>query len=265
MITDKQKEVEALQRVVARYIATHPVGRNLALIGGFRYRFLDHSARTSDDIDYHWAGDLEEKQRALISSFRRGLFSEISRLLGYSGRADARTGPDADSPAVRVVDLSFWKDDVPYSRIEIPVEVTRITCADPVEVRTAGGTIYATASEGDMIESKVIAILGRVHLRHRDLVDVFLFQDRFRSDSAQRLKSKLHALRMNDSDIEKKMLDLQEFADYHAKATQEVIDTQLDSESAAQLNDSGGGRMVLDTVMSILKRYISLEKANESG
>ena len=264
MTAEKQKEVEAIQRVVAQHVATHPVGRNLALIGGFRYRFLDASVRTSDDIDYHWAGNLEEKQRGLIDSFRRGLLSEVSRLLGYSGRVDARTGPDADSPVVRVVDLSFWKDDVAYSRIEIPVEVTRITCADPVEVRTVGGTIYATASEGDMIESKVIAILGRITSRHRDIVDVFLFQDRFCSDSAQRLKSKLHALRMNDNDIEKKMRDLQEYSDYHTKATQEVIDTQLDPEAAAQLNDSGGGGMVLDTVMNILNRYISLEKTNES-
>ncbi|MFC1582803.1 hypothetical protein ACFL4W_04620 [Planctomycetota bacterium] len=260
MTIEKRKEAEAIQRVVARHVATHPVGRNLALIGGFRYRFLDGSVRTSDDIDYHWAGDFEEKQKELIDSFRRVLLPEVSRLLGYSGRADARTGPDADSPVVRVVDLSFWKEGVKYSKIEIPVEVTRIACADPVEVRTAGGTVYATASEGDMIESKVIAIFGRTNLRHRDIVDVFLFQDRFRSDSAQRLQLKLHASGMNDEDIEKKMRDLKERSDYHAKAIQEVIDAQLDFEAAAQLNDSGGGIMVLDTTMSVLNRYIGLEK-----
>lgn len=264
MTTKKQKDAEDIQRVIARYVATHPVGHNLALIGGFRYRLLDASVRTSDDIDYHWDGDLEEKQRELIDSFRRGLLSEVSRLLGYSGRVNARTGPDADSPNVRVVDLSFWKDDVTYSLIEIPVEVTRITCRDNVEVRTAGGTIYATASEGDMIESKVIAILGRITMRHRDIVDVFLFQDRFPSDSAQRLKSKLHTLSMNGNDIEKKIRDLRGSSDYHAKATQEVIDTQLDPGAAAQLNTSGGGGMVLDTVIGILNRYISLEKTNES-
>lgn len=264
MTPEKQKEIEAIQKVVARHIATHPVGRNLALIGGFRYRFLDDSARTSDDIDYHWSGDLDEKQSELIDSFRRVLIPEISRLLGYSGRADARTGPDTESQVVRVVDLSFWKDDVPYSRIEIPVEVTRIICADPVEVRTAGGTIYATVSEGDMIESKVIAIFGRIPLRHRDIVDIFLYHDRFHPNSAERLKSKLRASRMSADDIGKKMRDFQNFPDYHARAIQEVIDTQLDHEEAAQLNDSGGGRMVLNTVISILNRYISLEKVNES-
>ena len=265
MIADKQKEVEAIQKIIARYVATHPVGRNLALIGGFRYRFLDASVRISNDIDYHWDGDLKEKQRKLIDSFERGLLLEVSRLLGYSGSISAHTGPDADSPAVQVVDLSFWKDDVPYSRIEIPVEVTCIKCADQIEVRTVGGTIYATASEADMIESKVIAILGRITLRHRDILDVFLFQDRFRSDSAQRLKSKLQALRMNDNDLEKKLCDLRKNSDYHAKAIQEVIDTQLDAEAFAQLNDTGGGRMVLNAVMNILNRYISPEKTNESN
>ena len=263
MIAEKQKEVEAIQKVIARHIATHPVGRNLALIGGFRYRLLNDSVRISDDIDYHWGGDLKEKQRGLINSFRRVLLSEVLRLLGYSGSVNARTGPDSDSPAVQVVDLSFWKDDVPYSRIEIPVEVTCIACEDPVEVRTSGGTIYATASEGDMIESKVIAIFGRMTLKHRDIVDVFLFQDSFRSDSAQRLKMKLYALKMNDNVIGKKMRDFRKYSNYHAKATQEVIDTQLDPEAAAQLNDSGGGKMVLDTVINILNLYISWEKANE--
>lgn len=265
MIADKQKDVEAIQKIIARYVATHPVGRNLALIGGFRYRFLDASVRISNDIDYHWDGDLKEKQRKLIDSFERGLLLEVSRLLGYSGNISTHIGPDAESPVVQVVDLSFWKDDVPYSRIEIPVEVTCIKCSDQIEVRTVGGTIYATASEADMIESKVIAILGRITLRHRDILDVFLFQDRFRSDSAQRLKSKLQALRRNDNDLEKKLCDLRKNLDYHAKAIQEVIDTQLDAEAVAQLNDTGGGRMVLNAVMNILNRYISPEKTNESN
>jgi len=259
-----KNQIEDIQKIIARHIATHPVGRNLAIIGGFRYRFLDDSARTSDDIDYHWAGNLDEKQKELIDSFRRVLIPEISRLLGYSGRADARTGPDTESPVVRVVDLAFWKDDVPYSRIEIPVEITRIICEDPIEVRTVGGTIYATVSEGDMIESKVIAIFGRIPLRHRDIVDVFLYQDRFHPHSAERLKSKLHALRMNADDIGEKMRAFKNFPDYHARAIQEVIDTQLDLEEADQLNDSGGGRMVFHTVIRILNRYLGLEKADES-
>ena len=134
-----------------------------------------------------------------------------------------------------------------------------------MEVRTVDGTIYPTASEADMIEAKVIAIFDRKSLKHRDIVDVFLFQDSFRSDSAQRLKSKLQALQINDNNLEKRMLDLRKNLDYHAKAIQEVIDIQLDAEAAAQLNDTGGGKMVLNAVMTILNRYISPEKTNESN
>ena len=105
----------------------------------------------------------------------------------------------------------------------------------------------------------------RITLMHRDILDVFLFQDRFHSNSAQRLKSKLQALRINDNDLEKKIRDLRKNSVYHAKAIQEVIDTQLDAEAAAQLNDAGGGKMVLDAVMNILNRYISMEKANENN
>jgi len=256
----QQKITEVIQQVIAQTIATHPVGRNLALIGGFRYRFLDNSVRTSDDIDYHWIGDLGEKQRELVDFSRRVLLPAIFRRYGYSGSANVLIGPDADSPVVRVACIAFWKKDKPYSRIEIPVEVTRIICADPVEVRTAGGTIYATASEGDMIESKVIAIFGRITLRHRDIVDVFLFQDRFLPDSAARLKSKLQTLGINATDIEKQMAHFQEDRDYHAKATQAVIDTQLDSEARVQLNDTGGGKMVFDKVISILN--VSLKQRN---
>jgi hypothetical protein len=263
MTNEKQKDAEAIQMIVARYVATHPVGRNLALIGGFKYRFLDASVRASDDIDYHWAGNLEEKQKELVDSFRRGLLPEVSRLLGYFGRVDTRTGPDSTSPAVRGVDLSFWKDKVPYSRIEISVDVTCIPCTDPVEVRTVGGTIYATTSEGDMIESKIIAILDSTTLRHRDMIDVFLFQDRFCTDSAERLKFKLQKLSLNDNYIEKRMRYLQEHTDYHAKAIQEVIDSQLDPLAAAQLNDSGGGEIVLATVINTLNRLINLEKTDE--
>lgn len=256
-------DIEVLQQFVARTIANQPVGRNLALIGGFRYRFLDEGVRTSDDIDYHWTGDLAEKQNELVVSLRRVLLPAIFRRFGYAGSVNARTGLEADSSVVRIADLAFWKDGVPYSRIEIPVDVTRIICADSVQVRTVGGTIYATVSEGDMIESKVIAIFGRIRLMHRDIVDVYLFQDRFLADSAQRLVSKLDELKITSTDIESKMIDLREHGDYHAKAVQLVIDSQLDPDAAAQLNDAGGGQMVLDTIMALLATYIRTEGSDE--
>lgn len=256
MNTDQRQQVEAIQRLIARAVAMHPAGRNLLLIGGFRYRFLDESVRTSDDIDYHWSGDLDEKQQELISLFMRVLLPEVRRRFGHEGTVGPRTGPDSESPAVRIVDLAFWKEALPHSRIEIPVELTRIMCADPIVVRTVGGAIYPTVSEADMIESKIIAVFNRRELRHRDLVDVFLFQDQLVRDAQQRLEAKLQTLGIPLSVVEQRTSDLRRHGAYHAKAIQEVIDTQLDPAAAAQIHEAGGGKTVHDAVLAVLDRCV---------
>lgn len=266
MQAERNQDTEAIQRMIARIVANNPAGRNLALIGGFRYRFLDGSVRTSDDVDYHWNGNLGEKQAELISLFERVLLPQARRQLGYEGNAAAKSGPEAESPVVRVVNLAFWKKDVPNSRIEIPVEVTRICCSDPVAVRTAEGTLYATPSDADMIESKVIAVLNRVFLRHRDIVDVFLFHTHLHSDSPARLAAKLRDLGADQAGVDKRVRELHEHGDYHARAVQAVIDAQLDPGAAAQLNDAGGGSMVLATALRTLDHCVStrLDDSDES-
>jgi hypothetical protein len=249
--------------MVARVVATHPAGRNLALIGGFRYRFLDNSVRTSDDIDYHWSGDLEQKQEELVKLFNRVLLPEVRRRVGYDGSAAPLHGPDADSPAVSTVNLAFWGAGVEQSRIEIPVEITRLICADPVTVRTAQGTIHATASDADMIEGKIVAIVNRVTLRHRDIVDLYLFRDSLLTDSRQRLQSKLETLGITAAVVARRLSDLQQHRAYHARATQAVIDTQLETVAADQLNDCGGGELVLSSAMEVLVHAIGASSESD--
>lgn len=265
MNSAEKERVETLQRVIAKTVAANPAGRNLPLIGGFRYRFLDESVRTSDDIDYHWSGDLGEKQKELLALFARKLLPEVRRRLRYECSAGLRTGPDADSPAVRVVDLSFWQEGSSFGRIEIPVEITRIACADPVIVRTADGTIYSTVSNGDMIESKVIAIFNRMYLRHRDLVDVFLFRDQVLPDSDRRLAAKLKALDIPASSVDKQMDDLRNNKAYHARAIQEVVDTQLDLAAADQIRDAGGGKMMMEDVLKVLVSLLPQGSSNHKA
>jgi hypothetical protein len=257
MNSEHKARVEELQRIIARTVAANPAGRNLLLIGGFRYRFLDESVRASDDIDYHWSGDLDEKQMALLALFERKLLPEVRRRLRYECSARLRTGPDAHSPGVRVVDLAFWQEGAAFGRMEIPVELTHIACADPVIVRTAAGTIYPTVSDGDMIESKVLAIFNRTHLRHRDLVDVFLFRDQLPPDSARRLAAKLKALDIPAAAVEQRMADLRKNEAYHARAIQEVIDTQLDPAAADQIKDAGGGAMILAAALTALSAVLT--------
>ena len=245
------QETDRLQKVVARLVATSPVGVNLLLIGGFRYRLLDNSQRFSVDIDYHWGGDLEAKQRELLGLCRRVILGQVRRELGYEGSASARTGPDADSPNARFVDLRFWKGN---SHIEIPLEVTQIVCLDPPTIRTAGGTVHATPSDADLIESKVIAVLNRIFLQHRDLVDIFLYGDKLRPDSAARLKQKVAKMELRPESVARRLKDLQENRDYHAAAIQKVIDEQMDATVAQQMNAGGGGRAVLDAALNLVLR-----------
>jgi predicted nucleotidyltransferase component of viral defense system len=244
-------EADKLQRVVASLIARSPAGVNLLLIGGFRYRLLDNSQRFSVDIDYHWGGDLEAKQRELLSLCRRVILGQVRRELSYEGSATARTGPDADSPNAKFIDLRFWKDDV---HVEIPLELTQIVCLDPPTIRTAGGTVHATPSDTDLIESKLIAVLNRLFLQHRDLVDVFLFADHLRPDSPARVTEKLGKLQLRAETVARRLKDLQENREYHATAIQKVIDEQMDSTVVQQMTAGGGGRTVLDSALSVLLR-----------
>lgn len=240
--------IEFIQQIIIRTVATHPAGHRLALIGGFRLRFLDQSVRASDDIDYHFEGDLVEKQRELLVLFRQRLLPEIRRTLQYQGSAQSKTGSDADSAFVKIIELAFWQDQVPYSRIEIPVELTRIVCADPLTVRTASGIIYATVSEADMIESKVLAVFNRSLMQHRDLVDIFLFENLFMPTTAKRLALKIQALQIPISVISDRLDDLSKHEIYHAKACQTIIETQLDPIMAQQIHDAGGARMLVRQV-----------------
>jgi hypothetical protein len=245
------QETDSLQKVVARLVATSPAGVNLLLVGGFRYRLLDNSRRFSVDIDYHWGGDLEAKQRELLGLGRRVILGQVRRELGYEGSVSARTGPDADSPLARFVDLRFWKGDL---HIEIPLEITQIVCLDPPTIRTAGGTVHPTPSDADLIESKVIAVLNRIFLQHRDLVDIFLYGDKLRPDSAARLKQKVAKMQLCPETVARRLIDLRENREYHAAAIQKVIEEQMDATVVQQMNAGGGGRAVLDAALNLILR-----------
>ncbi len=245
------QEADKLQRAVARLVARSPAGVNLLLIGGFRLRLLDRSQRLSVDIDYHWSGNLEAKQQELLSLCRRVILRQVKRELGYEGSVSLRKGPEADSPVAKFLDLRFWKD---HLAIEIPLELTQILCLDPPIVRTAEGTVHATPSDADLIESKIIAIFNRLYLQHRDLLDLFLHGEKLRPDSPDRVKQKFARLRISSNHIARKLADLRENSAYHAAAIQKVIVEQMDSTVARQMDAGGGGKTVLEAALSLLAR-----------
>ena len=253
----KQEVTEAIQRMVVRLLATTPPGVGLALIGGFRYRFLDRGPRVSRDIDYHWSGDLAAKQSELIAAFKRKLLPEVRRQLGYTGSVAPHAGPDGDSPFVSVVLLAFWVDGEASSRIELPVEITRICCADGLTVKTMDGVAYPTPSDQDMIENKIVAVFSRSFLQHRDLLDIFLFATHLAASSPERIDGKLTELGINRGRMAKRLSDLAAGRSRHGRAIGELIDTQVEPDTAANLALGGGGEMVFDQVLEILRRHIA--------
>lgn len=250
---------ERIQRMIAAAVATQPAGAGLRLVGGFRYRLLDGGVRRSIDVDYHWHGDLVAKQEELIAAFGRRLLPDVRRQLGMEGSVAPARVAGHESPAVATIDLAFWKLGSSLGRIEIPVDILRIECADPPAARTADGIVYRTASDADMLESKVIAIVARTHLEHRDLIDLHLFANHTAPDAAARIRKKLERLPVGEELVRRRLDDLARSPDHHAKTIDAVIRSQLDPPAAASLVNSGGGRAVLESVRTILAGLLAPE------
>jgi len=256
---DRQQIIEEIQKMAAKIVATNPAGNRLLLIGGFRYRLLDTSARTSTDLDYHWPGRLEEKQRELSALFRTKLLPEVNREYGYEGTVKSATGPDPEFDLVKIIELAFYRRDAPGSRIEIPVDITRIECLDAPIVKTLDGVVFLTASEADMIESKIIAVLNRIHVETRDLVDIFLFESRFGPDTPGRIARKLVKLSLSSTNVSNRLRALIDGRKYYVRAIGEVIETQFATEAAARIREGGGAKMVFDRSIRIIQEKAGIK------
>ena len=252
--------VESIQFLAAKVLATNAAGHRLCLIGGFRYRLLDDSCRASVDIDYHWDGDLEAKQAEIIDVLRKKLLPEVKRQFGYDGNIRPAIGPDAESPAVRIVAMSFYRPAVAGSRIEIPLEITSIPLADMPAVRTVAGTVFRTVSDADMIESKLLALLNRSFLRVRDILDVFLFQDSLLADSDRRLSEKLQMLSVSPQNAAKGLRRIEAQRIVHVREIERILEDQVDPPAADNLRDAGGGAMIWEAVMHRLEEVLGVEE-----
>jgi hypothetical protein len=257
---DPRRPIEPLQAEVARLIATSPAGEGLRLVGGFRYRLLDRSCRASLDIDYHWEGDLREKRDGILALFRKRLLPEVRRLFGLDGTAEPASamepGAEPDSPFVSGIVLALFRRDLPGSRLELPVEITRIPCKDAPIVRTAGGTVYLTASDADMVEGKVIALVRRVFLQERDILDLYLFQDGLLPDSPVRLRDKLESLALEPGALEERIAKVRRDLVVHARGVDRLLEEQVDGPSAENLRRAGGGRRICEAVVDRLEKVL---------
>ncbi len=253
--------VERIQTLAATILATHPAGHQLCLIGGFRYRLLNASARASTDIDYHWEGDLPRKQLEIVDVLRSKLLPEVKRRFGYDGDVRPGTGPEAESPAVRIVEMAFYRAAEPGSRVEIPIEITSVARLDTPVVRTIAGTVFLTVSDADMIESKILAFLNGQFSRVRDVLDVFLFQDALRPDTPARLSQKLRKIALPLADAIKRLDRLERNRAVHVREIERLLGEQVAPAVTANLRAAGGAAMVWDTVIVLFRD--TLTKAKE--
>lgn len=249
--------IEMIQSLVARLLATHPVGHRLCLIGGFRYRLLNASCRASTGVDYHWDGDLGQKQAEIVDLFRQRLLPEIKRQLACDSDIQPATGPEVDSPSVRVIVLACYRPGEAGSRIELPIEITRISRLDPPAVRTVAGTVFLTVSDADMIESKIVALLSRPFTQARDLLDLFLFQDTLRPDAPQRLWHKLHERSLSPAEADQRLDKLQVNRVVQVRAIQRILDEQIDPPVAQNLRAAGGAAMIWDVALRVVRDVLA--------
>ena len=231
------------------------------MIGGFRYRLLNASARASTDIDYHWEGDLQRKQVEIVDVLRSKLLPEVKRQFGYDGDVRPGMGPDAESPAVRIVETAFYRVAEPGSRVEIPIEITSVARLDPPTVRTIAGTVFLTVSDADMIESKILAFLNARFCRVRNVLDVFLFQDALRPDAPARLSQKLRKLALPLADAIARLDRVETNRAVHVREIERLLGEQVAPAVTANLRAAGGAAMVWDSVMRLLRD--TLTKAKE--
>ena len=253
--------VERIQTLAAKTLATHAVGHQLHLIGGFRYRLLDASCRASIDIDYHWQGDLDKKQGEIVNVLRGRLLPEIKRQFAYDGDIRPASDPAGESPAVRTVEMAFYRMAESGSRIEIPLEITHIPCLDPPIVRTAVGTVFLTVSDADMVESKIIALVNRTFTQARDILDIFLFQDSLAPDASARLSQKFGTLSLASEDVAERLGRIRRGASVQVRQIEQILDAQVEPAVAANLRAAGGAAMIWDRVMRLLVDRLAMREA----
>jgi hypothetical protein len=253
---------EAAQTLIAAAIATAPASAGLRLIGGFRYRLLDKSARLSADIDYHCDSDLQAKQHELLRLLRTRVVPELKRAYRVDADAWAADAP-GESPAARVVELACWRPSQ-AGRTVIPIDLTRIACADPPVARTIAGIVYLTASDADLIEGKIIALLNRTPLEHRDFCDLFLFSSHLRPDSPQRLTHKLRALNLTPKLVQTRLSAITAHPQHHARQIQHIILTQLESPARENLIAAGGGAMIFTATTQTLLHQLAAAAGEKS-
>jgi hypothetical protein len=104
-----------------------------------------------------------------------------------------------------------------------------------------------------------LAVIGRTFIQHRDLLDLHLFASHAAADARHRMQGKLARLGVDPAAIVRRLEDLKQSGDRHARAIEAIIRNQLDAAAAAVLMECGGGRTVLENTRSLLVTLLEPE------
>jgi hypothetical protein len=248
---------EAIHRKIVRLVATHPAGRALYLVGGTRFRLLNHSVRLSNDVAFHWEGALAEKQGEIVALLQQRLLPEVHKDLHLDGTVARRAGPDAESSVVKIIDLRFYGTDPRGTtiRLDFPIDITRIPRTDPPKAYTAEGAIVLTVSDQDMVESKVVALFSRSYYQPRDVLDIYLFSHFFGQDSAARITEKLKSV-VSPEAVERRLAEIDRYKEGYCRELDEEIDKTVDQEAAQRLKAAGGAEMIFSQVLATVRTFV---------
>jgi hypothetical protein len=250
---NKGDRIDQIQRWAARIIAQHREGVGLRLIGGFRYRLIDGSGRTSADLDYHWDHDLGAKRDEVVRLLQRQLLPEVKRRLGFDGLVYASNAPGEESPFVKTAEIALYGSGL-SGRMEIPVDFTRIPCLDAPVAATIDGTVHLAASDADMVESKILAVFLRTPPAARDFVDLFLFRDRLHVESMDRLATKCGDMKLGPAWMDEAWQRIRQQRATVEAGIERVLSEQMEPAVADNLRLAGGAGMICGNAIELIEQ-----------
>ncbi|MEA1926933.1 MAG: hypothetical protein U9N73_01910, partial [Candidatus Auribacterota bacterium] len=90
-------------------------------------------------------------------------------------------------------------------------------------------------------------------IQARDMLDIFLFQSSFLSESPRRIYRKLEHLSIKPDFAKQRLEKIEENRIVYVNALKKIIKEQVESSAAENLHSAGGAPLVFDQVLNILK------------
>ena len=112
--------------------------------------------------------------------------------------------------------------------------------------------MFLTASNADIVESKLVSVVARPFVAARDLVDLFLFQSWLGAETPRRMAQKLESLSLDPGAVTRRLEKMEKHRVVHIRSIEDILETQVEEAVVASMREAGGAAMVFETVMGLL-------------